>query len=443
MKAGKTAMIIQFPGNDRKPEDTVKDLEKAALAEVSDLLRTQIRRASDRDGFVPCRGTGEATRPVWEILDLARQAHAGSRPVFALDLILRALHAMVSLVNKCDDSNGHVGDAIRACLDLIREVISETAASPAIDHATRKALFSKLLTEASGQRYEGWFDWPLHLLETSTALTSDPVLYDRLESHLSGMLAARTTDSWNTDFERERIALIQHRLILQRHGPAAARTFTDAHLDFPSFREKAIETALAEQDYEAALALARDGEKTDQKYAGLVAKWNGWQHTVYERSGQVGRQRELALELLLRGDFEYYLALKRTYRPDEWTVLYPDILKRLAVDRFQGEAVYTKALIEEQDWPRLLHYTRQFPSTIESFYQYLLPHHRDEVFEVYVRFIEEEAAEAGNRKKYYNVCKHIRKLQHLGGRDEADQVIRKLREKYQNRPAMLEEMNKL
>ncbi len=55
--------------------------------------------------------------------------------------------------------------------------------------------------------------------------------------------------------------------------------------------------------------MALEGEKQDKQYAGLVSNWKKIRYIAYKELLLKEEQEKLAKELLLAGDFEYYIII--------------------------------------------------------------------------------------------------------------------------------------
>lgn len=62
---------------------------------------------------------------------------------------------------------------------------------------------------------------------------------------------------------------------------------------------------------------------------------------------------------------------------------------------------------------------------------------------LFLQYIEQSAARAGNRKDYQGVCAIIRNLKKAGGKERALEIKQKLFNKYANRPAFRDELSRV
>lgn len=186
---------------------------------------------------------------------------------------------------------------------------------------------------------------------------------------------------------------------------------------------------------------AKEGEKQDQakSLSGLVIKWKKYRYEAYKLSGQIELQRLMGEELVLAGESIYYQQLKETYSSADWRTVYKSILEKLEKDRWPGE-IYTMILIEEHKTGKLLDYIRIQPSSVEDYYMHLIQEYPLEVKELFQSHIEAAANRANNRRHYQDVCRIIEVFGQACGKEEASQMILRLKQKYPRKPAFLDEL---
>jgi len=207
-------------------------------------------------------------------------------------------------------------------------------------------------------------------------------------------------DLWNSGYFAERVALIRYDMAQHYDGQEKAQEFIGQNLQYSTFREMAIESALKKKDYCFAAKLTLDGEEKDISFRGLVKKWRNYRYKVYQLSGMINEQRELAMDFILNGSFEYYGELKNTYDLSEWHSIYLSIISQLISREKTYYDVYTRILIEEGEKQKLLEYVEENPSPLENYFKHLIPEFKEEVFTLFLQLIKQVAARADNRKKY-------------------------------------------
>lgn len=422
---------IELNFNDGNDED---EINKSIV-----LIRTFIRNNSDRHGFVAYGDTGEAVKGADLVLEKARSAFEKNKTMHALDLVLCVIHEMVDLLESADDSDGIIGGVIEESFAFVSEIIEDEELSS----DDKESIFNKLIEEASNRRYEGWTDWRLDLLDSCSELADTLILRNKLENHLVSVIRNDKGDSWSDNYFAERVNLIRYHMIGQHDGQKKAQEFIEQNLQYSNFRKMAIESAMRKKDYDSVIKLTLDGEEKDKGWRGLVDQWKEYRYKAFQLSGRLDEQRGIAVEFIVDGSFEYYKELKRTYDSSEWLSVYPKIIFLLENQKKTYHDVYTQILIAEEEKQKLLEYVKGSPSAVENFYKQLIPEFQEEVYALFLKYIEQTAARAGNRKGYQGVCAIIRKLKKAGGKERALEIKQKLFNKYANRPAFRDELSKM
>ena len=404
------------------------------------LIRACINRNADRHGFVDYKSAYAATEGVRQVLDKARSQMQNHRPVRALALALCVIHAMMALLPSVDDSDGFVGEEIDVAMRMIKEIIQ-------LEYLTsddKAQIFIKLAAEATDTRYDGWSDWRLDFIEYCVALADTQALQIACENLLAQAAQIEEDTSWSGSYYTEKGNLIRYKMIMMHGSPEQAQEFVTANLQYSAFREMTIESALKNKNFDLAERLALDGEALDHDKRGLVKRWRECRYAAYSRSGNLEKQRALAMDFVLDGSFEYYMALKRSYTPDEWRSVYPEIIARIENRKgYLYSGIYTQILIEEAEKAKLYAWLKRSPASIGDYYQHLLPEFQEEVYALFIQHIAESAQAASDRNAYQKVYASIQRLKKAGGKAQAAQIKQQLLEKYPRRPAFQDELSQI
>ncbi|WP_042168753.1 SWIM zinc finger family protein [Paenibacillus gorillae] len=416
---------------------------KEGLNQYKKIIRSSIKKFSDRHGFVAYRNVYSAIEGASQILEKAEEQLERGHHLRAAEISFCIMHEIVDLLQSCDDSNGYVGDLIKECLHVIHLAASQ------IEHGSTKdrpALFLLLLKEVLHKSLEGWNEWQLSLLKSAACLITNAAEKD-LWSKLIGELESheRSQSSYGSYFVEE-AASLRYQVIQRLEGDSQALLFLQDHLHFTAFRKMAIETAIKDLQFDKALELVEQGERQDTRkgYWGLVDQWKKYRYEIYELTHQVDQQIELAKEFVLSGEHSYYLRLKQLYSKDEWEAGYEGLLDELEDNSdWSTSSLYTRILVEEKQTLRLLKYVGKHKRALLEYYPHLISEHAEEVFLLFTQFILEQTAQSSNRNEYRKVCGIIRHLIKAGGGEHAERIIEQLCLTYRNRPALLDELQKI
>lgn len=411
---------------------------KEDLQSFAKLIRTYVRQNSDRGGFVPYRAVSRALTGAEMVMGKANEALERGEPIRAARIGFCVLHELTDLLQTCDDSDGLVGGMIEECLGLASQA-AEGASS--LSASERKELFRMLLEEARHPGLEDWGEWQLSLLESATLLVGGEEERKEWEISLQRLLDRNARSGTGSYFANE-AAVLKYRLIRRFDDEKTADEFLRENIELSNIRELAIHEAIAEQRYDEALRLAREGERLDAQrgYPGLVDSWKKLRLEVCRLTKDEEEERRLTEEFALNGEYSYYEQLKRLYTPEEWPDVYARVLAGLERGSWKSEALYTKLLVEERETDRLLQYVARNPYAVVEYYKHLVDKYPDEVYRLFEIRIGQEMEHASDRKGYRQVCRLIRELIQAGGKRTAENIVLSLRQRYANRPALLQEL---
>ncbi len=211
--------------------------------------------------------------------------------------------------------------------------------------------------------------------------------------------------------------------------------FIRQNLNYSSFREALINKYIKEKDFLSVIELTLEGEKKDRDHAGLVARWKKIRYTAYKELSQKHEQRQLAKELFLDGNFEYYQEI-RALDPGNETALYHSLKQELkALKDWRGRELYRTLIVDAKDLDAIMDYVRENPQSIETYAEMLKEKFKDEVIEIYQTYVKSAAGADRNRREYQGVCRIIKQYKKIAGEKNQDKVIQELVVFYKkNRP---------
>ncbi len=401
------------------------------IKEARQTIQLSIRGAT-RSGFVDYWHVSKAVGGAKDVIEDITDWMESGRFVLAARLTLLVLNKMVDLIQKADDSDGNLGDIISECYDLLERQFS-TGQLPITEN---RKIFEQILKDAANERFEGWTDMRLDLLDRAHWLVKTPEMRQKLESVLNSLEAEAMSSQRRDVYSLERINLIRYKLIAKFDSASEAQKYLDENIHFSEFRKMAIEAALQCEDYIRALNLVVKGLKQDQDLPGRVKTWRTYEYRIYCQTGQVEDQRRLATMLLIDGEIEYYHQIKETYAAEQWKSVYPTLLKQI-----RRSNIFLPILIEEQEFGLLLEYVQRNIGEIDHYYKYLIPACANEVFKVFEKDILNTAEAASNRREYQSVCRKVKLLIKASGSENARAICQHLIELYPRRPALADEIS--
>lgn len=393
-------------------------------------IRSYIQMHSNRDGFISWDDVDDAVVGAEMVLEKAVKVIGDGEYEEGLGLIFCITQELNSALENTDDSSDVIDSILEEAFDQMDVVVSE------MDSEDDSVLFARLLQESENEVYES--EWSLRILEACARLVDSNERRDILYARLDEVGA-----SGNEYIERA-VAKIRHGIIKRVDGEVAAAQFALSQIQHPDFRELIIRERLKEGEWEQAVKLAIEGEEQDRRYSGLLHRWKKLRYEAYVAGGQVEEQRMLAWEFVLDGYYDFYLQLRETYLPTEWSGVYPELLKEMK-ERLAGHGnnPYCMALIEEKEFGLLLEYVQENPGNILKYLDHLMAEHREEALAVFRKFISAEALAANTRNKYRGVCDLIRRYANAAGGEQGRNVAQDLMVRFKQRRAFQQELKRL
>lgn len=373
------------------------------IKESKKLIRQYINQYKKK-GFIMWRNVGPAHQGAEMVLEKGRGKLAAGEKEMAVRMGISVLSIVVDMLQYADDSGGEVGIIINESLTLINDAVSESIETD--DKRQQEKLFQHIMKESSHKRYDGWNEWRYNLLRIGMVFSIHPSMRENLEKRLGELLEGISDSTWSNKYEVKQIKLLQLVIFEVNQELKKARQFIYSNLQYSPFREKAIEIALKDRNFEAAVELCKKGQVQDEQYPGLVSQWKKFELQAYKALGDTKKQLELLLEFVYSNDFEAYSELKELHDPEEWKVAVEEIFKTFE-KKGLGD-IYAEIAKDENRPDKLLHLCKKDIYQIQHLYPYLLNDFASEAAELFKQFIRYQAEPAGDRKKYRSVCRMIK-----------------------------------
>ncbi|MGG7621276.1 SWIM zinc finger family protein [Bacillus coreaensis] len=418
------SLIVKYSTGDKQQE----------LEACQELIDSVVRKYTGREGFIKYRDTGAFVTELEDVVDKARNTED---PLVALDIALLLLMEAMGAFQYADDSSGEIGALVSKALTLIAEI----ATSQTKMGNERFEIITKILDQTDNEVFDGWTDFKIDLLNICIAFSEDETIRERVKTKIESMLDQNSIELF-TRYNNERLLELLFLIIEQYGTQEEADQFIQDHLKYASFREKLLMKYLQEENYLKVIEIAIDGEKQDQRYPGLLSKWKKLRYSAYKSLSLKEEQQILAKELLFDGNFDYYHILKEM--AENQVEFYTNLKHELKTsERRDMNRIFLKLVEEEHDLEEILDFVRANPAYIEVYDKKLVKHFKEEIIEIYQKYIHSVARQSSNRKDYQGVCQKITRYKKLSGKPKQQELISELMGLYKKRPAFIDELGKL
>jgi len=413
----------------------VKDEVESSKKLIKEYIKQYKRR-----GFIQWNEVYDALQGANITLEKAEEKIAESDALRAVQLSMIVLSSVVEMLQFCDDSNGYAGDVIRGSLNIIHEAVDIHDSS--LDEKQKENLYLSIMKEAMRPYYDDWSEWRIDLLRSCIPLCDTNKRRIKLNKLLEDMLKTVKSDAWSDKYETQAIKLLQLQLIEQLEGKEKGLKFIYSNLQYSDFRERAILHLLEEKKFKEVVQLCEEGIKIDRQFRGIIYEWKKYQLEAYEGLGDIDKQKEIMVSFLYDNRYEYYSRLKQLFSANEWPEILEEIVKTFKEDRYAPSA-YVEILKEEKMSSHLLEYCSKNLNSIKELYPYLVDEYFDEVNKLFIKYIELQSEQSGDRKKYRNICSLIKLYKKVCGTTHSQMLIDHLKEEYKRRPTFIDELNKI
>lgn len=447
-KAFASRLQLQFADKDERI-----DLNK----QYTDLLKRAIRDNSDR-GFVDYRNTFKLAKEVDKVVGAGKELLTKGNFRDALTVGKVVATEMMEVVKACDDSAGNISGTVWGGMNLLHEA----AKSPDMAPPLRENLYEWVSENLINKTFANYGDSDLNLLSVAKTLANQLTEPDRFLSLLD-TLTTRYTDKYDS-FYREYFTKLKIDFLLQLGRHTEADQLTEANLDIVAVREKVLDKALADSQWDYAGELIQGGINIAQKlgHPGTVSRWEKRFLDVAKLRNDIPTVRRLTKQFTFdRHQFDagYYQQLKQTFSADEW----PDEFAALAASIEQeieqegkpgnrrvnaDEARYRRLVplySAENRWAEVLKLLQGSPTydRIEQLHLHLASLYPAEMLALYVPILTHWSQQVSTRPEYKELAMAIKKVKkEIAGSDvKMDELVNTLRANNPRKPAFLEELS--
>lgn len=397
-------------------------------------VKSILRTASGRDGFIYWNQTRGVGKAIDELLDAAQKQLEIKNYKSAIFICTAVMEELTGALQYTDDSNGDIGGNIDFAYDLLYDIVKEK-----LPEEIRKFLFEYCLSTFEKGVFSGW-DWHFGLMRLAFELLINEDEAQQIITHLD-----KIRDS---EYDREVAQSIKLNIIKKTKGENEAEKFIEQNLSNPTIRNEAIAKALKNKEYEKAIVIANDGIKQDEKNKpGLVKDWYNWLLKIAQAQQDKAKIIEYARLLFIdnfSNEQDYYQLLRNNIETENWNNFIEGIINDIKLKkRWLDVELIAKIYIKEEWWNRLLELVTINPtlSYIEQYEKYLSKDYSNELIQLYAEAVVKYIKNNTGRNHYQTACKYLRRIIKLGGRKVAEKIILDLRTQYPQRRSLIEELN--
>lgn len=255
-------------------------------------------------------------------------------------------------------------------------------------------------------------------------------------------------------YDRQNFIALKIELLQKHHLDDELSVTIKENMDEADVRDMVIKTALEKHEIAKAIGYIKDGIAlySEKNYSGIVLKYEKKLLQVYKNNKMHDDYLSFLWEVY-RIDFsgEYYDLLKKKYREKEWEEEVLKIIDEVKIHYSKSSFTYGMSekladiYVKEKMQDELFALIKENPyfNFLESYGKHCKKSYSSEILNMYESYITDHLEQKSTRKQYAQLAKLIKTLSitYDDGEAFSGKIYRYIKQKYANRPALLEEMS--
>lgn len=340
-----------------------------------------------------------------------------------------------------DDSDGGTSQVANACYDKWKEILENCS------EEEKNEMFSWFMSHLSCNYVIDYLedymeDFLTHEFQNREML--EKMLKDLDERIEMQALSTDCGSTWSVRYGYENNIIKRLELMERLDFPEEEiREYRRRHWRFSAVRELEIQENLDNGNLDEAIRILQESKTLDKEYPGLVARYSEQLISIYEtQPDKEGYKKELLYYVFEcpQNNLVHIYKLKEVCTDKEWEDYREQILKNP-----KNYNILYPFMEKEGMYESMLECIRKetFIYNLDKYEKVLKEKFPDQVRDIYISYLRHEAERAGNRKRYRELMKYLKKIRRYpGGKEKASEIAENWRGMYYRRTAMMDEMRK-
>ncbi len=213
---------------------------------------------------------------------------------------------------------------------------------------------------------------------------------------------------------------------------------------YDSVRMSCVKECILNKEYDQALKYLDKCIKLDYKDQSLYKRDIEMKKGIYQKQGNREGYREMIKILVLDfrdASIEEYIELKNLYMSEEWVKERDSIIKQINSDWLLCD-IYAHENLHKQLLDSIIRSNNK--SLLKQYTHLLKDEYPEQLLRMYRVAVEKEAEHARNRSYYRQLVGDLRTMKRIDGGDKiVDEIIKKWKNQYKNRTAMMDELSRI
>lgn len=404
----------------------------------SKIVKSIIKKYQDRYEFIDYQDSRRAATAIRTLFNQASDFTEKGQIEQAIFIYQSVIEQVTEAIAHADDSNGDLGGCIGGSIFQLSQLSSD------LTEDQRKSLFEYLLVEALEERYSGW-DWGWELAQIAANLISSPQerqqAFDMLDQKGNLRNQQSKVSNFSRQFDRSQALKIKLSIIGRQDRETDIEQFLIENLWDIDFREKLVYFLIERERLEEAKKYCADYlSELDEPHRFYSPMFLKPLLEIAAIENDHKARIEYARELfILTDEFEYFDLLKKIIQSKTWLTFLKELLTQT------DKSIHPQIYLREDMGQNLLASARQMDQyALEKYRKYLETNFPQETSDIYAGLIYGMLeGRAKKRATYQTACRYLRRIQKLGFSEKTQNLILDLQERYVQRRALIDELNKI
>ncbi len=416
---------------------TVNKSSRASVDFCIQQIKSIVIRYSDKHGYISYKRADGFADELYEMLENEVRIMLDNGQYEAAFQVLNYIFVTICTVD-IDDSDGEIRWLAAEISELWTEILDNA------DETVKDKMF-------------GWFcdsleDSPHDLMEEYIGeLIMREFSEERYDAEklrfIEGMLksAKNEKEKYRREYAIKRWSAYYLELLeSQKNNSEKLKSFYADYWSNDAVRLYYIRKCMANKEYDKAIKALDESIELDSGKRGLVIEYSQMKKAIYKQLGRKDEYITQLTELLINlesGRLDLFRELKEQYSAEEWAVK-----REWVFDNLPRYARVDRLYLEEKLYDRLLDCVRKSCGLrlIQEYMSVLKNIFPEELLNKYRTELEREASVSGDRNKYRHLVQLLKEMKRIkGGTKIVADIVLRWKDIYKNRPAMMDELNKL
>ncbi len=413
------------------------DISPTDMAGYKNQISNVFRKYAGRHGFIDYRNATYFISELQETLDTDIQSMVNNNQLQEAFELTNYIFIRVGNQDM-DDSDGGTGEIADICLDIWQEILYKC------EIKLKGEMFNWFITHLNGSVIDYMEAYIEQIIfddfKEEEFVTNKSVFLDNKINEYK-----KETNVWSNSYRLGQLVLRRIEILEERDvNPNIIEAYCKENLEINEIRKYYIDLCINRKDYDMAIKLLKEGRDKAKDLPGLIISYSLTLKDLYKQIGKNKLYEEELWALVLNykaSDLDLYKELKSIYSDEEWMKEREKVFSKLASNRgidkfYELEGLYDR-LLELVVRSHGLYMVTEYEKVLKDIYP-------KEILSKYENIVKTMATNTSSRAHYKEIVSILRRMnKYPDGKLKVSEIVSEWKTRHRNRPAMMDELNKI